>query len=193
MFGLSFLISSYAPEVNHDILNTPVESQNQSIELLPEKTEVPKTEIAEITETAKISTPVRATGGSKTQSYTITQIANTLVPEPSYKDIYRTGKLVYAHNSNNLFGALKNLGIGSTVNLTEGGTTTSYRVSGIGHFTKVPYKNGENLVECYAGYSNCGSDVQMGMLVNYAKGHKLAMMTCDGERGTPNRLIIYLD
>lgn len=197
-FGLSFLISSYAPEINQDILDTPVKAQEQPVELLSEKTEVPKTEISEITEEIKVSTPVRAGGNSSVQNYTITKITDNLVASPTYKDIYRTNRLVYAHNSNNLFGNLRLLKVGSTVNLTENGITTSYRVSGIGHFTKVPYTNakgvrGENLVECYTGYSNCGTDVQMGMLVNRAKGHKLAMMTCDGGAGTPNRLIIYLD
>ncbi|MBR3269861.1 hypothetical protein IKG07_01260 [Candidatus Saccharibacteria bacterium] len=203
VFGLSFLISSYAPEVNKDILNTPVNSQEQSIELLSEKTSVPKTEVNEITETANISTPViastRNTGSSTSnaQSYTITKVTDDLVATPTYRDIYRTEKLVYAHNSNNLFGYLRYLGVGSTVNLTENGVTTSYRVAGIEHFTKVPYTNargvtGENLARCDANYNNC-SGVWMGSLVTLAMGHKLAMMTCDGGANTPHRLIIYLD
>lgn len=194
------MISSYAPEINQDILNTPVSNQEQSAELLSEKDTVPKTEVTEITDVAKITTPVRSASGANSgvQSYTITKVTSDLVPNPTYRDIYRTDKLVYAHNSNNLFGALKNLRVGSTVNLTENGATTSYRVSGIGHFTKVPYVNsrgqsGENLVECNANYANCGSDVKMGLLVSYGMGHKLAMMTCDGGAGTPNRLIIFLD
>ena len=198
-FGLSFLISSYAPEINQDVLATPVSNQEQSVELLSEKTEVEKTEVAELTDTANITTSYRATSvranSGIPQSYTITQVLpdEYLVASPSYRDIYRTKKLVYAHNSNNLFGNLRYLGVGSTINLTENGVTTSYTVSAISHFTKVPYNGGENLVECNANYTSCGSDVQMGIIMRTAKGHKLALMTCDGGAGTPNRLILFVD
>ena len=199
VFGLSFLISSYAPEINQDVLAAPIKAQEQSVELLSEKTEVEKTEITAITEEVNVSTPYRATSvrmnSGVPQSYTITQVLpdEYLVASPSYNDIYRTKKLVYAHNSRNLFGSLRYLGIGSTINLTENGVTTSYTVSAISHFTKVPYNGGENLVECNANYTNCGSDVQMGILMRTAKGHKLALMTCDGGAGTPNRLILFVD
>lgn len=198
-FGLSFLISSYAPEINQDVLATPVSNQEQSVELLSEKTEVEKTEVAELTDTANITTSYRATSvranSGAPQSYTITQVLpdEYLVASPSYRDIYRTKKLVYAHNSNNLFGNLRYLGVGSTINLTENGVTTSYTVSAISHFTKVPYNGGENLVECNTNYTSCGSDVQMGIIMRTAKGHKLALMTCDGGAGTPNRLILFVD
>ena len=198
-FGLSFLISSYAPEINQDVLAAPVSNQEQSVELLSEKTEVEKTEVAELTDTANITTSYRATSvranSGVPQSYTITQVLpdEYLVASPSYRDIYRTKKLVYAHNSNNLFGNLRYLGVGSTINLTENGVTTSYTVSAISHFTKVPYNGGENLVECNANYTSCGSDVQMGIIMRTAKGHKLALMTCDGGAGTPNRLILFVD
>lgn len=198
-FGLSFLISSYALEINQDVLATPVSNQEQSVELLSEKTEVEKTEVAELTDTANITTSYRATSirtnSGVPQSYTITQVLpdEYLVASPSYRDIYRTKKLVYAHNSNNLFGNLRYLGVGSTINLTENGVTTSYTVSAISHFTKVPYNGGENLVECNTNYTSCGSDVQMGIIMRTAKGHKLALMTCDGGAGTPNRLILFVD
>ena len=116
---------------------------------------------------------------------------------PTYRDIYRTNKLVYAHNTYDLFGNLKYLRVGNTINLTENGITTTYRVSDIGYFSKVPYTNsqgvhGENLAKCDASYNNC-SGVFMGTLVNNAMGHKLALMTCDGGSGTLRRLIIFVD
>lgn len=197
VFGLSFLISSYAPDINQDILPT-TSDQSQSIEvsLLSEKEQVEKVEIAELTETAEITTTVArasASTGNRGQSYTITKVTSNLVASPTYSDIYRTGRLVYAHNSSGLFGYLRNLRVGSSVTLTENGVTHTYTVAGIGHFTKVPYRNGENLVDCDASYNNCSSTMRMGMLVNNAMGHTLAMMTCDGGAGTPRRLIIFLN
>lgn len=192
-FGLSFLISTYAPEVKQDVLNTPT-YQEQSVELLAEKTATKKVEISEPTEKVAVSAPKASSG----QGYTITKVVDSLVPNPNYRDIYRTGRLVYAHNSDNLFGKLRFLKVGSEILLSENGVSTSYTISGVGHFMKVPYTNskgmkGENLVKCDASYNNCSAEVWMGALVSNAMGHKLAMMTCDGGAGTPYRLIIFLD
>lgn len=206
VFSLSFLISSYAPEIDKNLSLDAQADQEQSIEvaLVPEKTSVPETELKELANTPEITTvSARASASSiKTssptlQSYIITRITADLVASPTYRDIYRTGSLVYAHNSDNLFGHLKNLRLGAIFALTENGVTTNYRVSDIGHFTKVPYTNsrgvsGENLARCDANYNNC-SGVWMGALVNNAIYHDVALMTCDGGRNTPNRLIILAD
>lgn len=201
VFGLSFLISSYAPDIDKDLFDASAASQEQSVELLSEKTPVSKTKVIEVTETAEITTPTKAatpkSNGGGIQSYTITQVTGSLVASPTYRDIYRTNKLVYAHNSSNLFGYLKNLRVGNMLTLTENGVTTTYRVAEIEHFTKVPYTNpqgvsGENLAKCDANYNNC-SGIWMGTLVNNAMGHTLALMTCDGGANTPRRLIILAD
>lgn len=202
-FGLLFLISSNAPEINKDISTVVEANQEQSIEvsLLSEKTTVPKTEFKDLATTpTTISSVRKVTSTPKTpaiQGYTITRVTSDLVASPSYRDIYRTGRLVYAHNTDSLFGRLRYLRVGNSITLTEGGVTTTYRISDIGYFTKVPYTNargitGENLARCDASYNNC-SGIWMGNLVNNGAGHALALMTCDGGRNTPNRLIIFAD
>lgn len=199
--GLSFLISSYAPEINQDILTTPIVNQEQSLELLSEKTPTDEKEIASLSKTKAVSTSIKTTSSKTTsaisQGYTITKVTDDLIAMPSYRDIYRTGRLVYAHNTDDLFGHLKSLRKGSSITLTENGVTTTYTVSDIGYFSKVPYTNpqgqtGENLAKCDASYNNC-SGIFMGTLVSNAMGHKLALMTCDGGSGTLRRLMIFVD
>lgn len=195
VMGMSIFAAAFAPDIEPKLDTTPEQENIVEVNLVPEMTRKTEIEIANLTDLVDVPKPSGVIGASSSnhQSYTITRVTDSLVASPTYEDIYRTKKLVYAHNSTSLFGSLKKLRVGAVVDLTEGGVTTSYLVSGIGHFTKVPYLNGENLVECNASYTNCADDVQMGLLVNVAKGHKLALMTCDGDAGTPNRLIIYLD
>jgi hypothetical protein len=195
VMGMSIFAAAFTPDIEPKLDTTPEQENIVEVNLVPEMAQKNEIEVTNLVNSVNISVPSKAViaASNSHQSYLITKVTDSLIASPTYEDIYRTKKLVYAHNSPSLFGSLKKLRVGAVVDLTEGGVTTSYLVSGVGHFTKVPYLNGENLVECNASYTNCADDVQMGLLVNVAKGHKLALMTCDGGLNTPNRLIIYLD
>lgn len=102
-------------------------------------------------------------------NYTVTVYAPEMVAHGlSYSDIYKTGKLLYAHNSGNLFGGLGGLNIGEVFYVTEPGGTKAYQVA-----TKVLYNKTAD------GYLN-NDPYLMGNIVYTAMGHDLALMTCAG-------------
>ena len=209
VLGIGFFITYFAPDVEKNLSQELVPDAGQTVEamLIPEREQVSElnteslTEVAKITNTVTTSVKTKAatpvTVSSTTPSYTVTRFTSSLVKSPTYQDVYRTGNLIYAHNSKNLFGCLHNLRTGSVFNITEKGVTTTYVVSAIEHFKKVPVTNsngatGEDMAKCNANYTDC-SGRWMGFIVNTAFYHNVALMTCDGYGNTPYRLIILAD
>ena len=102
----------------------------------------------------------------------------------SFSTIYRFERLVYAHNSPNLFGNLGSLTPGSVFTLTEGGVTRTYRVA-----TQAVYDNTPNGLD--------GDYWLMENIVYSALGHSVALMTCTGtpygNGNSTQRLVVYGD
>ena len=196
VFALGFLINNYAPEPQKEYNLEPTSEQREAYEdiKLPEKSLAEAIAIENVTEKAEITAPAASYAAPRAASspsgYVVTKNTAQLVAKPSYQDIYRTRKLVYAHNSANLFGNLKNLRAGSTFNLVESGIVTTYRVAVVKHFMKTT--DGGDLGECDANWQNC-TGRWMSTIVNYAFNHDVALMTCHGGAGTPYRLIILAD
>ena len=60
-------------------------------------------------------------------NYIVSVVTDEIVGENlNYSSIYRTGKFIYAHNSSNLFGNLKNLNYDDIFTITEAGVTRTY-------------------------------------------------------------------
>lgn len=206
VLGLGLLTSPLVADAKADV--APEVAEEITTEAAFEtKTEISKIDVAKVADTANISAPVKATRTTtKTTTakttprasydYTVTKTTGALVKKPTYSDIYRTGKLVYAHNSSNLFGNLKNLGIGSTFTLTENGVTTTYKVSGVEYYKKIAVNGGEDLAKCSGLSDNC-SGRWMNSLVKNAGYHNVALMTCAGQSygngDASHRLIILAD
>ena len=202
VLGIGFLISSNIPESTVRSFDVVPEA-NQQIEanLLPEKETITKQDITEVSEVAKITTtPVVAKAATTpvTQNYTVTRANGTTVKNPG-GDIYRTDKMVYAHNSPQLFGNLKYLNVGSIFTLTENGVTTSYQVKNIKFFKKI---NETTLYLCFNNDLNdCHGQNQIQYLVKNAKYlnenltfspiYSVVLMTCEGSGNTPYRRIIF--
>ena len=207
VLGLGLLTSPLVADAKADVTPEMIEETSTEVSF-EEKAEISKIDVTEIADTANITTPVRTTRATTAKAtantaaartgydYTVTQFTGALVKKPTYSDIYRTGKLVYAHNSSNLFGNLKTLGIGSTFTLTENGVTTTYRVSGIEYFKKISVDGGEDLAKC-SGLSDDCSGRWMNSIVRNAFYHNVALMTCAGQSygngDASHRLIILAD
>ena len=101
----------------------------------------------------------------------------------SYSDIYKTGRLIYGHNTANLLGNLGSLGVGSTFLVTEGGVTTTYQVGNVALYQKTS-----------DGFLD-GKKNLMGQIMRSALGYDLAVMTCAGESygngDASHRLVVY--
>ena len=119
-------------------------------------------------------------------NYTVTVFSGSIIADGlSYYDIYKTGMLVYGHNSGNLLGSLANRYEGEVFTITEGGVATNYRVA-----AKVLYnKTADGYLE--------GDPYLMGDIVYTAMGHSIALMTCAGisygNGDASQRLVIYAD
>lgn len=116
-------------------------------------------------------------------NYTVTIYATEMVAHGlSYSDIYKTGKLIYAHNSDNLFGNLKYLGYGEVFYVTEPTGVTAYQVVSRAIYNKTSDEFLDN------------DPYLMGKLVYTANGYDIAMMTCEGSYGNgdaPQRLVVF--
>lgn len=196
VFGIGFLIDNYAPEIPKEYALEPLSEQIEAAEIvkLPEKELISAISTESVTEKAEITTLAASYTTPKASAspngYVVTKTTSSLVAKPSYQDIYRTKKLVYAHNSANLFGNLKNLRMGSTFNLIESGIVTTYKVSAIEHYMK--NAEGTDLGRCDANWQNCTGKWMNG-IVSTALYHDVALMTCHGGADTPYRLIILAD
>lgn len=128
-----------------------------------------------------VSSPVPAV-----RNYNVSIVTGEIVGGSlSYNDIYRTGKLIYAHNTAGLLGNLPTLAIGEVFTITEGGVTRSYRVAATELFEKASN-----------GYLS-GSRAVTYQVEIEARGHSLALMTC---AGTPlgggdatHRYVVFAD
>lgn len=147
----------------------------------------------EIVENNNIKTSNTATiSGSATSysapvglaNYTVTSVTEKIVQYPSYSDIYRTGKFLYAHDSSNLFGSIVYYNVGDTITITEGGVARKYVVADRAVYEKI---NG-----LLSGSVSVTKDVEYG-----ACGHDLVMMTCYGAHygngDASHRLVLFLD
>ena len=136
----------------------------------------------EIAATAKttVKTSVKATSTAY-RNYNVTKSYDTVVKSPSYQDIYRSNKLVYGHNSSNLLGSAKTLGVNSIFTLTENGITTTYKVADVAIFQKL---DDYTLGYCTSGYNDCTSSTYyMSTFQNakfMGKTYSVALFTCDG-------------
>lgn len=117
-------------------------------------------------------------------NYTVTAVTGEIVAYPSYYDIYRTGKFIYAHNSSGLFGNLNYLEYGEIFTITEGGVTQSYQV-----MDKVVY---EKSLE--SGLLN-GSKSLTKAVEYEANGYDVSIMTCYGtiygNGDASHRLVVF--
>lgn len=204
VLGLGLLTSPLVSNAKADIIpevNSEIDKTTDNV-TFKDKTQIEKADIVEIAAKAEITTPVR-TYTAKTNTtpvngynYTVTRPTSSIVKTPTYSDIYRTGNLVYAHNSSNLFGNLKTLSVGSTFTLTENGVTTTYKVSGVEYYKKVAVANGEDLAKCSGLSDNC-SGRWMTSIVKNALYHNVALMTCAGQSygngDASHRLVIFAD
>lgn len=101
----------------------------------------------------------------------------------SYSDIYKTGRLVYGHNTANLLGNLGSLGLGGTFLVTEGGVATTYRVENVALYQKTA-----------DGFLD-GKKNLMGQIMRTALGYDVALMTCAGQSygngDASHRLVVF--
>jgi hypothetical protein len=183
----SIMISS-TRNVKADI-STEVITNTDSSEIasLDSYDEALNTEIAATAKTtvktsvkATVKTSVKATSTAY-HNYNVTKSYDTVIKSPSYQDIYRSNKLVYGHNSSNLLGSAKALGVDSTFTLTENGITATYKVADVAIFQKL---DDYTLGYCTSGYNDCtGSTYYMSTFQNatfMGKTYSVALFTCDG-------------
>ena len=145
------------------------------------------TEASSPFEPRKVGAPAT---GSQTASYQVTVTVNNVTEynkissNLSENDIYRFKNLIFAHNAPNLFGNLSNLKTGQVIAISDGVTTTDFRVAEIELYSKT---NG--ILDNDPEFIN--------KLAAHAMGHDLALLTC---AGTPlghgdatHRLVVYVD
>ncbi len=99
------------------------------------------------------------------------------------------GRFLYGHNSNNVFGGLKNLDIGSTFTLTLDNTTVTYRVSNIVIFEK-NQSTGKLTLNGEGSYMNSVARAK-----HNGAQYDLSLMTCHGTAlghgDATHRLVIF--
>ena len=167
------------------------------IEALPTET------VQDISDTAKITThTTRAATTTTTYSYAATSIPTYYVTvhasqiqsqNLSNTDIYKTGKLIYGHDSDHLLASAKSLQIGSTFTVVENGITSTYQVSDF----RIFYKSSiYDLELCTSGYDNCAggtyhTDFFQTSSTFRGQNYDVALFTCDGPNvsGTHRRVV----
>lgn len=117
-------------------------------------------------------------------NYTVSVVTDEIVGENlNYSSIYRTGKFIYAQNSSNLFGNLKNLNYDDIFTITEAGVTRTYQV-----MDKAVYEKAEN------GYLNGSRSLTKAVEIS-ANGYDISIMTCSGTMyrngDAPHRLVVF--
>lgn len=114
-------------------------------------------------------------------SFWVSAYTNSIEVNPSYYDIYQTGKLIYAHNTSDLLYNLNYLYAGDIVKING----NLYKVS-----DRVVYEKTDD-------YSLNGDRSVMRKLKNNAYGHTFALMTCYGtyygNGDASHRLVIFAD
>ena len=132
------------------------------------------------------ATTAKTATSAKSVNYTVSIYSNTMVAHNlSYNDLYKTGKLVYGHNSASLLGNLAARRVGEIITVTEGGVAKKYRVAAITRYEKTA-----------DGYLN-GDPYLMGKIMRTALGHDIALLTCAGTAygngDASHRLVVYAD
>ena len=177
VFGISILIDNASSAII-----TPNTSTSSEIAQTEETITLSKMSTTSVSTSVKKSTPIQTTPPVPAINYRVTiHTDNVKSRNLSYKDIYKTKKLVYGHNSTNLLGSLKSLGVGSTFSVTEGNATTTYQI----HDIKIFLKSDDYSLElCNSGYENCnGGTYYLNSLQNAIfrdKKYDIALFTCDG-------------
>ena len=210
VLAIGFLASSSISDKKADIV--PDAGESNEIALLSEKTTLSESKLDTIATTANTAyttpvytytaTPV-SQATAKNYDYQVTVYKPDFDAIPlSYTDIYKTNKLIYAHNSANLFGNLGTHGVGSTISVNEGGAITTYRVYDVRIFKKT---DATTLQLCHNGYNDCTGS-HMGNIANaalidivnyvrYANYYDVAFMTCTGTNygngDASHRLVVY--
>ena len=156
------------------------------VETIPLPEPEPEPVVTTVVAKAPVAGVAKAAPAPAVQNYTVTIFSGQMVVHDlSYGDIYKTGKLVYGHNTGTLLGSLHSLGVGQTFTVTEGGAVTTYRVS-----DRVLYEKTAD------GYLNHNKGL-MGSIMRTAMGHGVALMTCAGTSygngDASHRLVIYGD
>ena len=168
-------------DVSADISTTPETTSISTLDTITEKEteEIASSANISVKTTKKTTTVVKTT--SNVPNYTISDVNPNEIKEDPGSIIRRANKLVYAHDSNNLLGSIKNLSAGSTFTLTENGITTTYKVVATQIFKKVS-KN--TLAPCASGYTDCSGTYYMSNLDKgtrfMGKSYSVALFTCDG-------------
>lgn len=189
IFGFSIIATpdvstAKQPEVSFD--------EVAQIANLQELEPIAEIEIENINENAQIATPVytakTTTSSTANFSYTVTQKTASIVASPSNYDIYKTGKLVYAHNDPSLMLSALSLRVGSIFTITENGITKTYQVAETGIFAKtdlqalVPGTKHNYMSEVAFSAKN----------LNTGKTHNLALMTCyERTRNATHRFVVF--
>ena len=160
---------------------------------LQELEPVAEIKLEDINENAQIATPVytakTTSNPSKTTNfnYTVTKNTNDIVVSPSNYDIYKTDKLVYAHNDPNLMLSALSLRVGSIFTITENGITKTYKVAETHIFSKA-----ELLVMVPGTKHNLMSEVTHSAKTPDTTSHSIALMTCyERTRGAAHRFVVF--
>ena len=166
-------------DISTDISFAPETTSISALDTITEKEteEIASSANISVKTTKKTATVVKTT--SNVPNYTISAVDASIQKNPGTV-IRRANKLVYAHNSNNLLGSIKNLTTGSTFTLTENGVTTTYKVAESQIFEKT---SSNTLALCASGYTNCSGSYYMSGLQNArfnGKSYSIALFTCDG-------------
>ena len=192
VFGISLVATpnisaSNEPEIDFD--------KSAEVENFPEIAKIEEVKIEDIAEDAKITTPVytapKATSKTASTStnfnYTVTKKTSSIVASPSNSDIYKTGKLVYAHNDPALMLSALSLRAGSIFTVTENGVTKTYRVAE----AKIISKAELSAVIPGTNY-NLMSKVTYSAQNQSGVSHSIALMTCyERVRGAANRYVVF--
>ena len=99
------------------------------------------------------------------------------------------GRFLYGHNSNNVFGGLKNLSVGSTFTVTLDNNTVTYRVSSIVIFEK-NQETGKLMLNGTGSYMN-----NVARAKHDGVQYDLSLMTCHGQSlghgDATHRLVVF--
>lgn len=201
VLGVGILTAPLMPDVKAELSSEETTQLNQTTEtiLLSEIDQASEIALEDIADTAKItatSTNIASVPASASAyNYTV-NVPNYWPGKDeilSYNKIYSYGRLVYAHNSSNLLGNLKNLTEGNNFTISQNGISNTYSVSNIGYFKEIVNADGsEVLQKCNSSYTNCSGN-WMSFVRDKALNHKIAVMTCNGYGDTPYRLIVFGD
>lgn len=209
VLAIGFFASRGISETKSDIV--PKSDTQEETILLSEKNSVNKLDLNDLTDSATISYRGKNIKISTTSSnpagydYRVTVHKGAFDAVPlSYNDVYKTNKLIYAHNSSNLFGDLSTHGIGSTISVNDNGVTTTYLVKDVRIFKKT---SATTLELCHNGYNDCNGDhmrnianaslIDITNQTRYANYYDVAFMTCTGTSygngDASHRLVVYAD